>query len=254
MRTSFIIVFLSVLLLSCSNDQDTVNTKGEIHVATAANMQFAMDSLGAVFEEDYGYKCNVTANSSGMLTAQIEKGAPYDVFISANMRYPNKLKQSGFGGEPEVYAYGRLVIVYPKEKKYSSIEELLKQPSIKRVAVANNKTAPYGMAADQYLNRKNLKKRFETKLITGESVGQVNQYLVSKSVDAAFTSYSFVSKYGDQYNYLEVPAEKFDEIEQGMLILKHGSKENKEASLKLLEFMRSSKGQAILSHFGYRVK
>lgn len=243
-------------MVACSG-RDSATDKPEekepLHIATAANMQFAMDSVAKVFEAEYGYPCQVTANSSGMLTAQIENGAPFDVFVSANMKYPNELKKKGLGEKPEIYAFGKLVLVYPKNKPFSGVEEVLSDPGIRRIAIANKETAPYGMAATEFLQVTGLYTKYEKKLVTGESIGQVNQYLVSGSVEAAFTSSSFLTEYGNQFRFLEIDQKYFKEISQGMQILKYGRKNNPQGAEQLLEFLTSEKGKAILTHFGYRV-
>ena len=110
----YLAILTGILLLfsACTgSDEDVIEEKKAIQIAVAANMLFAMDSIAVLFENEHGINCSVSANSSGMLTAQIEQGAPFDVFVSANMRFPRKLVKSGFGEGLEVYAYGQLALV-----------------------------------------------------------------------------------------------------------------------------------------------
>ncbi len=247
----FVLFFLFLTLFSSCNQKSEKTT---IRIATAANMQFAMDSIASVFELKNNIRCDISTNSSGMLTAQIEQGAPYDVFVSANMKYPTKLVQSGFGQEPVVYAFGKLAFVYSKQLHFSSIKEALYSPKIKRIAVAEKKTAPYGIAALKYLDSIEYILTHPEKIVYGESISQVNQYLKSKSVDAGFTSFSFIQKFGDDYNYFEVDPSFYREIKQGACILKHGIKNHEEESELFVGFLSSTECVSILKHFGYLVK
>lgn len=246
--------FCALLIATACKTGNSGSNDESIKIATAANMQFAMDSIGKMFENKYNIKCEVSSNSSGMLTAQIENGAPYDVFVSANMRYPNKLVKSGFGSSPEIYAYGRLAFVYSGNETFNTIEEAMESDAIRRIAVAEKKTAPYGMAAMEYLKATNGINIHKSKIVYGESVGQVNQYLETHAVDAAFTSYSFVRKFSDKYNFLEVDQSYFKRISQGVVLLKSGKENNPKASKLFIEFLKSDDCQAVLTHFGYLVE
>jgi len=249
-----LLIFLSLAiatLFGCSSSGPELKT---ITIAAAANMQFAMDSIAELFEEEYNINCDVSTNSSGMLTAQIEQGAPYDIFVSANMRYPDKLVQSGLASPPYIYSYGRLVFVYSSQEKYQSIEDALNSNNIKRVAIAEKKTAPYGTAAIEYLESIGKRERFTPKIVYGESVAQVNQYLKSNAVDAIFTSYSFINKFKKQYNFIEVDQKYFSKIKQGAVILKRGEKHNAEESKLFVSFLKSEQCKAVLKHYGYFVE
>ena len=102
----FRIIFLSILLISCTSKK-----KEYISIATAANMQFAMKEITKSFTEKTGINCEIMVSSSGKLTAQIKEGAPYDIFVSADMKFPNELYNSGFTAtKPEIYAHGKLVM------------------------------------------------------------------------------------------------------------------------------------------------
>ncbi len=236
-------------MFSCNDTQNK-----QLTIATAANMQFAMDSIVEMFEAKHGIQCKVIASSSGVLTTQIQNGAPYDVFVSANMRYPNELIKNGYGEEAETYAYGRLAVIYSKGKKYSTIEELLLDPAVKRIAIADERTAPYGIAAREFLRKSGLEEKIKDKLIIGESVGQVNQYIQTNSVDAAFTSYSFVQKFMGEHQTLEVNQGSFSKIEQGVIALKEGMKSNPKETKLFLKFLNSEDCRGILTYFGYYVK
>lgn len=239
--------------VACTEGTEVNEENKTIQIAVAANMQFTMDSIAQLFKEAHGIECKVSANSSGMLTAQIEKGAPFDVFVSANMRYPKKLVESGFGESPEVYAYGRLAVVYGKGEVYTTVEEVLSSDKVKRVAVADAKTAPYGMAAKEFLTNTELLEEYGDKIVYGESIGQVNQYLTTGAVDAAFTSYSFIAKFGNKYNFMEADSDYFSKIEQGVLILKNGKEKHPKESRKFVEFLKSEACEDVLTYFGYRI-
>ncbi len=234
-------------LASCGG---TSNQK-VIKVACAANMQFAMDSIAVIFEEEFGIQCDITSGSSGMLTSQIENGAPYDIFISANMSYPETIFDNGNGQEPFIYAKGRLLFVVDKNANYQSLDEALTDQTLERIGIADDRIAPYGMAASQYLRESHKMETLETRLVIGESIGQVNQYITTKAVDAGFTSYSFKVINKEDYMYFEVDQELFNPINQGVMLLNHGFNEKLEESEKLIQFFSSEKCKAVLNHFGY---
>ena len=144
--------------------------------------------------------------------------------------------------------------MYSSQEKYQSIEEALNSNNIRRVAIAEKKTAPYGTAAIEYLESIGKRERYTPKIVYGESVAQVNQYLKTNAVDAVFTSYSFISKFKKQYNFIEVDQKYFSEIEQGAVILKRGEKYNVEESKLFVSFLKSEQCKAVLKHFGYFVK
>lgn len=242
-----IAVFLG-LLVSCGS---STNNEKSISIACAANMLFAMDSIAVLFEAEYGVNCNITSGSSGVLTAQIENGAPYDVFISANMSYPETIHKNGNGNEPVIYAEGRLLLVVNNQSNYVTIDAVLDDSEIGRIGIADDRTAPYGMAASQYLSKIGKKEGLKDRLVKGESIGQINQYLIAGAVDAAFTSYSFKVKNGSMFKYFEVDPAYFKPINQGAMILNHGNSHNSDAANKLLQFLSSEKCKDVLNYFGY---
>ena len=254
-RTTFKIIILTFIYIgaiyACTSNGADSTKKAELNIAVAANMQFAMDSLVQIFEKDHGINCEVSANSSGMLTAQIEKGAPFDLFVSANLRYPNILKEKGYADAPVVYAQGSLILVYRKGK-YRDIDDVWKSKSVTRIGIAQDKTAPYGMAARDYLKKRGIEYKISKKLVIGESVGQVNQYIQTGVVDAAFTSYSYMAKFPNA-KFLEVDDQSYDPIHQGAVILKHGKENHMESSKAFMDFLLSEKAGRILEHFGYKV-
>ena len=249
------ILLSGLFLLGCgpSTHSESTSLNEQVTVACAANMQYAMDSIAVLFEQEEGVKCEITAGSSGMLAAQIENGAPYDFFISADLAYPQAIFEKGEGEEPFTYAKCRLVFAYDKAAGYTSIEEALRDLSLSRIGIADTRLAPYGMAADQFILRTGLKESIEERLIIGESIGQINQYLTTGSVDAAFTSYSFRIENENSFGFFEVDPALFYPIEQGAMVLNHGKNENAGPTEKLKLFISSAKCKAILVYFGYLV-
>jgi molybdate transport system substrate-binding protein len=132
-------------------------------------------------------------SSSGKLTAQIRSGAPFEVFLSADTKYPDELHKAGFAAQaPKVYAYGSLVLWSREKRDLPQNLRFLTGPQIARIAVANPKLAPYGEAAVQALTYYKLYPKVEKKLVFGESIAQVNQYVLSGAAPVGFTAKSVV--------------------------------------------------------------
>ena len=244
-----VLLVLSVAVLGCSSPPKT-----NVTIAAAANMQFALTEITAAFTEETGIKTETILGSSGKLNAQIKEGAPYDVFVSADMAFPQDLYETGFTTvAPKVYANGTLILWSFQDEIQPSLE-LLTSASIKHIAVANPKTAPYGIAASQVLNTKGFYDQVKRKLVFGESVGQTNQFIITGAAEVGFTAKSVVMspQMKGKGNWIEVSREVYDPISQGIVLLK-SSKETKKNAQLFYDFMFSEKAKIILRKYGYQV-
>lgn len=245
----FIITFTLLL-------QSLVASAEPLTVAVAANVKFAFDELAAEFTKQTGVAVNGVVSSSGKLAAQIKSGAPYDVFLSADMDYPAILFKDGQAtSPPKVYANGALVLWTAKDVDLSKGIAGLADSSSKKVAIASPKLAPYGREAIKALDFYKVRAAVEPKLVYGESISQVNQYIDTKSVEVGFTAKSVVlsPELQGKGKWVEVPNESYAPIAQGLVILRHGSENNGEAARKFYGFLFSSKAQAILTKYGYKL-
>src|SRR3989339_1162263 len=223
-------------------------------VAVAANVKFVFDELKAEFKKSTGIEVNGVFASSGKINAQIKSGAPYDVFMSADMAFPEALYKEGFAlTAPRVYARGVLVLWTLQPLDMTEGLRVLLNPAVKKVAMANPKLAPYGAEAMRALDYFKLRASVEPKLIYGESIAQVNQYIDTKSVEIGFTAKSVVlaPQMQGRGKWIEVPRESYQPIEQGVVLLKHGADTNAASAKQFLEFMASAKARSILDKFGY---
>ncbi len=238
---------------SCGQGKmENQSNSNSLKIACAANMEYAMDSIAVLFEQETAIKCNITAGSSGMLTSQIQSGAPYDLFISANMDYPQKIFKTGEGKKPVVFAKGRLVFVINSPHKYESIDATLVSNEVSKIAIADDQVAPYGIASRQFLRQTKRYDTYSEKLVTGESIGQVNYYISSNAVNAGFTNYAFKVKNGSKYHYIEVDQMFFDPIDHGLMILNYGVKHHGAQAEKFYNFLTTSeKCKSVLNYFGY---
>ncbi len=230
---------------------------GEILVATAANVRYAMDELRSAFKEKTGIDVKISVASSGKLTAQIKSGAPFDIFLSANMKYPNYLHEKGLAlTKPKVYALGSLVIWSLKLKKEDVKKgmDVLKEERVKKIAIANPKNAPYGFEAMKALKKAGIYEDIKGKLIYGESVAQTSQYIASKVADIGFTAKSVVlsPKMRGKGWWIDVDSSLYDPIEQGAVILKNAKKHLKEVKA-FYDFLFSEDAKEIFERYGYRV-
>lgn len=222
-------------------------------VAAAANTQFVMKELVASFEERHSVKVDLILGSSGKLTTQIANGAPFDIFLAADMDYPNYLYQNGLTNhQPRVYASGIAVLWTTNNTRLKDIHSL-KSSEIRRIAIANPKTAPYGKLSMEILKSYHYSDLLKDKLVFGESISQVNQYVTLKVVDVGITSKSVVlspelNKVG---NWIELPNAQ---IEQGVVVINQVSEKKQELAMKFYEFLQSSTAKALFSKYGYICK
>lgn len=235
----------------------TFSMAENIQVAVAANVSYAIGELIKEFNvENPDTKVRVILGSSGKLTAQISHGAPYDVFMSANMKYPEALYDKKLSNiKPSVYAEGTLALFSVKKYDFSKGLDILKGSDVKKIAVANPKTAPYGIAAEEVLKNVQMYEDVKSKFIYGESVSQTVSYAVTAADIGIIATSSLhskhMTKYKENINWKEIDSKLYTPIEQGIILL-NATKSNEEAKI-FYDFMLSVKAKNILKFFGYNI-
>jgi len=227
----------------------------KLRIAVAANAQFVARVLAQQFKSESGIDAELIVSSSGKLTAQIAQGAPFDVFLSADMKYPQELYDKNLTtAKPKVYAYGKLVIWARKGVDIKHGIKNLNNIMVDKIAIANAILAPYGEAAEQAMKNSYLYNQLRPKLVYGESIAQVNQYLLSGVVDAAFTAKSVVLDPAQKknQNWVEVNPQLYQPIAQGVVLLKASTGENLVAANKFYKFIFTPNAKRILKNYGYR--
>jgi molybdate transport system substrate-binding protein len=229
----------------------------EVRVAAAADLKFAMAQLAEQFEKESGTKVSVTYGSSGNFFSQIQNGAPFDLFFSADVEYAKKLEAAGFAepGTLYTYAVGRIVIWMPSGAKVNVAKEgwsALLDASVQKIAIANPQHAPYGRAAVAALQKAGIYEQVKSKLVYGENISQAAQFVQSGNAQAGIIARSLTVSPGmsDGKNW-DVPAEMHPPIEQAAILL-NGAKGNK-AARALLDFVKSAAGREVLLKFGFSV-
>lgn len=244
-------ILLSTLISSNTPEQTTIT------VAIAANFRYAMGELSQEFRKETGIDIKTVISSSGKLTAQIKNGAPFDVFLSANMKYPETLYREGHTTtKPKVYAYGSLVLWTLKDLDLSKGINALSDKKVQKIAIANPKNAPYGIAAISVLNYYKIYEKVKPNLVYGESISQTNLYVASETADAGLTSKSVVlsPKMKGKGKWIEIDKSAYKPIAQGIVITAHGGENNDSASQRFYNFMFSYKAKEILEKYGYIVE
>jgi molybdate transport system substrate-binding protein len=220
-----------------------------ISVAVAANFVGAAKAIGAAFKADTGDDIAISAGATGGLFAQITEGAPFEVFLAADGATPQKAVDAGFGvkGTRFTYAVGRLVL-FSADPKLVTGAETLKSASFQKLAIANPKTAPYGAAAVEAMQRLGVYDALAPKLVTGESIAQAYQFVDSGNAELGFVALSQVigRKGGSQWL---VPQADFAPITQDAVLLAPGK--DSKAAQAFLSFLKGPDAATIIKSFGY---
>lgn len=226
-----------------------------IRVAAAANLQSVMPVLQADFKQKTGISIEPIIGSSGKLVAQIKNGAPFDVFLSADMSFPEALYKDGLTvNPPVVYAYGSLIICSTQDIGFQNWERMLLTPRVKKIAIANPAVAPYGAAAKELLEKKGILDNVQPKLVQGESIAQVNTYITTGVVAVGFTTLALIKDPANKTKlfWKVIDPKTYTPIQQGMVILKRA--ETNADALKFYQYLQNAGAKKIFENYGYTVK
>ena len=231
---------------------------GEINVAVAANITYVIEKIKEEFNKtNPNTKVKITIGSSGKLTAQIKNGAPFNIFMSADMNFPQSLYEEKIAiTKPVIYAQGALAIFSPKKLDLGKGINLLLDKNISKIAIANPKTAPYGVATMEAIKNANLEEKVRNKFVFGESISQTVTY-AKTATDIGFIAKSSLyddkmKEYKENIDWITVDSKLYTPINQGIVIIKN-AKENSEVKA-FYDFILSSKAKEIFEKYGYIVK
>jgi molybdate transport system substrate-binding protein len=260
-------VALAVSLLAalavggCLGGTPTPGPDGEtggavVRVAAASDLKFALDEVRAVLAEaDRPMDLRVAYGSSGTFFQQISNGAPFDVFLSADVSYPTRLVEAGLAATGDVfpYAVGRLVVWAPSGSPVDVSAGLagLADPRVRTVAIANPQHAPYGKAAVAAMTSAGVYEAVKDKLVLGENVAQAAEFAVSGNAEVGVfaLSLALAAELSSRGTYVEVPLDTFPRLDQGGVVL--GSAADRDAASRLRDFLTGPDGIAILKRYGF---
>jgi molybdate transport system substrate-binding protein len=228
----------------------------EINVAAAADLSSALQEIAANYQKRTGVVVKLSFGASGALTQQIQNGAPFDVFFSADMDYPRQLIAGGQAESATLYRYavGQLVIWVPMDSpldvEHKGMDVLL-DPSVKKISMANPQHAPYGRAAAAALKHYGLYERVSDRLVLGENVAQAAQFVESGNAQAGFVALAHATAPAMQGKgrYWVVPAEAHPPLDQGVILISH-SNHQKDAEA-FLGFVKTEEAAGILQRYGF---
>ncbi|PKN37932.1 MAG: molybdate ABC transporter substrate-binding protein [Deltaproteobacteria bacterium HGW-Deltaproteobacteria-2] len=246
-KIRIVAVFILIILMSSVS----AFAEEKISIAVAANFISAFKEMAADFEAKTKIKVEGTFSSTGNLYSQITNGAPYDLFLSADEERPAKLYKDGAGGTPFIYAKGQAILWSANKDfcKAKTWQDALKNEKVKKLAIANTQTAPYGAAAKKALEKVGMWDALQTRLVNAQDIAQSFQYASTSAVDAGFCAMSATAsaegKKGCFYVINEAP-----EIIQSACLLKRTS--NRVAVEKFMEYLSSTAAKEIKVKYGYR--
>ncbi len=234
----------------------TTAKAADIKVAVASNFTTTIKQLKPIFEKQTGHNLILHFGSTGKLYAQITNGAPYDIFMAADVKRPKLLVEKGLAVSESrfTYANGRLVLWVPE----SDAKAVFNAGNIDRIAITNPKLAPYGMAAKQFLKSQGRWKQYQSKLLVGNNISQTYQFIDTGGVTAGFVALSQVlSKNHDaaSKSIWVIPVSTYTPLEQQVVLLEqheHKSK-NKKSAQQFLEFLSGTEAINIIEKAGYVV-
>lgn len=243
-------IVIIVIFISYLNAQN-------INIAVASNVSYAINNLIKEFNKIYPDTIiKVTLGSSGQLFGQISNGANYSIFLSANLKYPQKLYENNIAiNRPKIYAKGQLSLFSTKNLKLTNNLKILENNNITKIAIANPKTAPYGIATIEALKNSNIYDKIKNKLIFAQSISQTISYtMVATDIGIVAKSSLYspkMSKYKQNVNFKDINTKLYTPINQGIVILKN-QKTNTQVKA-FYNFMLSKKAKNILLKFGYLI-
>jgi len=226
----------------------------DVLVAVAANFTDAARHIAPLFEQASGHRMRISYGSTGKLYAQIENGAPFHVFLAADSRRPALAEKQGLAvpGSRFVYARGKLVLWSSQPGLFERGEDYLRRAEFRRLAIANPETAPYGLAAQQVMQRLGLWSTLQDRLVRGESIAQTFQFVATGNAPLGFVAGSQLKSWSGRPGSLwEIPQDYYAPIEQAAVLLKKGA--DNPAATAFMAFLHSDAARAVIRDYGYDI-
>ncbi|TCV68259.1 molybdate ABC transporter substrate-binding protein [Pseudomonas fluorescens] len=226
----------------------------EVQVAVAANFTAPIQAIAANFEKDTGHKLVTAYGATGQFYTQIKNGAPFEVFLAADDTTPARLESEGdtVKGSRFTYAVGTLALWSAKAGHVDNQGQVLKRNDFQHLSIANPKTAPYGLAATQVLDKLGLTDQVKSRLVEGQNITQAYQFVSTGNAELGFVALSQIYKDGKVTSGSAwiVPAELHDPIKQDAVILTKGR--DNPAAVALVDYLKGPKAAAIIQAYGYQ--
>ncbi len=227
----------------------------QITVAAAADLTFAFQEVAARFQKDTGNSVKLSFGSSGNFYSQIKNGAPYDLFFSADISYPQKLDDAGLVEPGSLYRYaaGKIVLWVPNGSAVdlgSGLKTLL-EPGVHKIAIANPEHAPYGRAAVAALQHEQIYDKVRDKLVMGENISQTAQFVLSGDADAGILALSLTlaPAMAGKGRSFEISSSSYPPIDQACVILK--SSQKKQLARQFLDYLQQPEIVALMHRYGF---
>lgn len=247
---AFLLALACVTACKHGPSNTTTPARDELTVAAASDLTPAFEEIGREFQIAHKTRVVFIFGSTGMLTRQIENGAPVDVFAAANVSYIDELNQKGLivPDSRTIYARGRITLWTPNDSnlRLQGIADLAR-PEVMRIAIANPDHAPYGLAARQALESAGIWEQVKPKIVYADNIRQTLQYAQTGNVDVAIVALSLSKQSNGRWTL--IPEELHQPIDQGLGIVK--STRNEPAARAFLDFLASQQGQAIMKKYGF---
>lgn len=225
----------------------------EVQVAVASNFSKPLETLATAFKTVSGHELKISAGATGKLYAQIENGAPFEVFLSADSNTPKKLVDAhlAVADSQFTYALGKLVLWSSKQGYIDAQGKVLNKNEFKHLAIANPKTAPYGAAALQVLAHLGLTPSLEAKIVQGENISQTYEFVSTGNAELGFVAWSQVAPDGalKDGSVWQVPEDLYQPIQQDAVLLTKGKANI--AAKALLDFLKTPAAQKLITEAGY---
>jgi molybdate transport system substrate-binding protein len=241
-----------MLVLLC---RPAIALADDIAVAAASDLQFAIKELIVEYEKQTGHHVKLSLGSSGNFYAQVQQGAPFDLYFSADIGYPKKLEEAGLTVPGSLYRYavGRVVVWAPKQSPVEVSKGLtvLRDAAVRKIAIANPKHAPYGRAAVAAMEQSQVYAEVKDRLVLGENISQAAQFIESGACDVGIIALSLAMApvMKSAGSYWLIPAEAHPPLEQGAVIMKQSKQQD--AARHFLQFMQSPQGQEVMTRYGF---
>ncbi len=246
MCRNLVFVFLQIALLISIQ-------AAEVTVAVASNFSFPMRKIVAQFEAESGHKVRLSLGSTGAFYAQIKNGAPFHLLLAADQETPARLEKEGLGlaGTRFTYAQGRLVLWSRQAGRVDVEGEILKTGRFQKLALANPKLAPYGVAAMETLQRLSLTEQLKSKFVQGENISQAYQFVETENAQIGFVAMSQVFSEGKllKGSAWIVPLQLYSPIQQDAILLVAGQKNS--AAIALMRYLKTDRAKSVMSAYGY---